>query len=478
MKKKSASQSAPARHSLGEGGFFNLRVLLGLFIVLAGVFLALAGFGVFPAPPASMAQARPTFTQFVNPLLIPPGFDCAQIRALGIDRQENLRAGAIMIFCGQAQGGSASPAAAFSQFARSLLPAPLAFGAADVDLVTGTETSPHVTQSETYSLANPDNPNQIVVTYNDSRGVFANPINISAASVSTDGGTTFVRLTAANGQSPFTNTLGDPVTLYNSPTGTWFATFLDIGCGGQGIGGYKSTTPWDPNSWTHFCIHTGFSDDRESGYSDNNSASPHFGNMYVSWNDFAVGGGALFVRVSTDNGLTWTPHQLTTGTPFIRDVQITGDLVTGDVYVAGMDEGGGGLAGPRSNLLFRSTDGGNPWTNTYTGPTFSGPGTGLCDSNSYFATMFGTYWRHMGWGEPAAFNHVVSYVYAQHGAGADPGDVFYIRSTDSGVTFSTPLKLNIDTTTRPQWQPNLSVSPAGTLFAMWYDARETGSCGA
>jgi len=62
MKKKSASQSAPARHSLGEGGFFNLRVLLGLFIVLAGVFLALAGFGVFPAPPASIAQARPTLT--------------------------------------------------------------------------------------------------------------------------------------------------------------------------------------------------------------------------------------------------------------------------------------------------------------------------------------------------------------------------------------------------------------------------------
>ena len=37
MKKKSASQSA----------FFNLRVLIGLFIVLAGVFLALVGFGAF-----------------------------------------------------------------------------------------------------------------------------------------------------------------------------------------------------------------------------------------------------------------------------------------------------------------------------------------------------------------------------------------------------------------------------------------------
>src|SRR5260370_26118284 len=88
----------------------------------------------------------------------------------------------------------------------------------------------------------------------------------------------------------------------------------------------------------------------------------------------------------------------------------------------------------------------------------------------------GGYWRSEGWGQPAAFNHVVSLVYAQHGSGSDPGDVYYIRSTDSGVTFSAPFKLNTDTTTRIQWQPNLSVSPAGTLFATWYDARESTTC--
>src|SRR5436190_7598557 len=88
----------------------------------------------------------------------------------------------------------------------------------------------------------------------------------------------------------------------------------------------------------------------------------------------------------------------------------------------------------------------------------------------------GGYWRHEGWSEPAAFNNVVHLVYAQHGAGSDPGDVFYIRSTDGGGTFGSPLMLNTDGGTRPQWQPNLSVSPAGTLFATWYDARESASC--
>jgi len=380
-----------------------------------------------------------------------------------------------MIACGEAQGGSAST---FSELIQQVLAAtPLAYGGTDLDLITGVETSPNITQSETFSWTNPDNPNQIVVAYNDSRGRNQNPINISGASVSTDGGTTFTRLTRATGQSPFSGTLGDPVALFNKPSQTWFAIYLDTGCSAQGIGGYKSTNPSDPNSWTHFCVHSGTSDDRESGWADNNTSSAHFGNMYVSYNDFAIGGGALFVRVSTDNGLTWTPHQLTTGTPFIRDVQITGDLATGDVYVAGMNEGGGGTAGPRSNKIYRSTDGGTTWTNTFTGANFTGPSDNTtCTSNSYFATMFSGYWRHMGWGEPAALNHVVHYVYAQHGTGSDPGDIFYIRSTDSGVTFSAPLKLNTDSTTRPQWQPNVSVSSGGTVFAMWYDARESSSC--
>src|SRR6266567_4723230 len=464
MKKKSTSESA----------FFNLRVLIGMFVLLAGVFLALLGFGTFSA----QAQQNYTTTNSIDPL-VPAGFDCSKIHELGIDKQENLRAGAIMIFCGEAPGGSASPLGKFFYAIQRLL-SPLAYGTTDVDLVTGAEIYPNITQSETFTAGNPDNPNQIVVAYNDSRGRYASPINISGASVSTDGGATFTRLTNGSGQSPFSNTVGDPVILYNRPTGTWYTIWLDGGCGGQGLGGYKTTTPSNANSWTHYCIHSNNNDDRESGWADNNPSSPFYGRMYTSWNDFNVGGGALFVRYTTDNGLTWTnARQIATGTPFIRDVQITGDLATGAVYVAGMNEGGGGFPHNDSNLIFRSTDGGNSWTNTYTGTTFPGPGV---TAVGYFACMFtdgGGYWRHEGWGEPGAYNGVVHYVYAQHGAGSDAGDVYYIRSTDSGVTFSPPLQLNTDIDhTKAQWQPNLSVSPTGTLLATWYDEtpRVAASC--
>ena len=95
-----------------------------------------------------------------------------------------------------------------------------------------------------------------------------------------------------------------------------------------------------------------------------------------------------------------------------------------------------------------------------------------------YNTAHGGYWRYQSWGEPAALNGIVHYVYASRDTGnGDPGNVFYIRSTDGGLTFSAPLMLNTDgDPTKAQWQPNLSVSDSGTLLAVWYDERNGGDC--
>src|SRR5438105_13348476 len=130
-----------------QSAFFSLRVLIGLFIALAGVFLALAGLGAFSAIAASTAQGQQNhkiITDSKDPL-VPNGFDCSKIHELGIDKQENFRAGAILSACGQAQGGSASHGGFLSQAIQKLplprgikkLLLPLAYGATDVDLVTG-----------------------------------------------------------------------------------------------------------------------------------------------------------------------------------------------------------------------------------------------------------------------------------------------------------------------------------------------------
>src|SRR5205823_1280193 len=135
MKKNSASQSA----------FFNLRVSIGVFVVLAGVFLALAGSGALSATAQSIIQGTQKgkiITSSSDPL-IPVGFDCSTIHEKGIDKQENFRAGAIMIACGQTPGGSTSAISTLGPVGRFMqkLFAPLTNGANDIDLITGPETS-------------------------------------------------------------------------------------------------------------------------------------------------------------------------------------------------------------------------------------------------------------------------------------------------------------------------------------------------
>src|SRR5258705_13905764 len=101
MKKKSASRSA----------FFNLRVLIGLFVVLAGVFLALASLGTFSVIAANSPRAQKHPQQklkIINPPTLPPAFDCATMHEKAIDKMCRSHSSLIMIACGESTGGSAS----------------------------------------------------------------------------------------------------------------------------------------------------------------------------------------------------------------------------------------------------------------------------------------------------------------------------------------------------------------------------------
>jgi hypothetical protein len=141
-------------------------------VVVAGIFLALAGLGTFSVFTAIMAQAQQKNKIISNSKdpLVPNEFDCSKIHELGIDKQMNFRAGAILIACGQAQGDRtsgirrASPLTTLTQLVKKLF-LPLTYGGTDVDLITGTETFPNINQSTTFSWGNPDNPDQIVVAY-------------------------------------------------------------------------------------------------------------------------------------------------------------------------------------------------------------------------------------------------------------------------------------------------------------------------
>ena len=387
------------------------------------------------------------------------GVDCAQITSQKIMMQDNMRAGRVLIECGVVQGGR--PAAAGEQ-----PPAPPNILVSN----RACTNNANCTKSENMVWGNGST---IVVNYNDH-----NVNQYSGTSVSTDGGATFTQILPPPCASGHGTNFGDPIVVFNAKLNKWFAGDLATNCGGQGIGLWTSN---DGVTWTvGSCAHSGGADDRESMWVDNEPTSGTYGRMYVSWNDFTVGVGATSVTHS-DNGTTWTtPVRIANGSTFIRDVQITGspagaprfEGANSTVFVAAMDEGGGGCA-TRQNLMYKSLDGGVTWTSATLGPRFKPVCDGLCD-NPYFAKI-NPIVRHMGWGEPAVGpSGVVHYAYAGLGTAGDPGDVFYVRSADNGVTWSAPKKLSAtaDAPFKSQYMPSLSADANGKVTASWYDRRK------
>ncbi|HXM61117.1 MAG TPA: hypothetical protein VN950_09675 [Terriglobales bacterium] len=400
------------------------------------------------------------------------GVDCSQINVPSLLMQDNMRAGRILIECGIVRGGSPSLAVA----GKSPVPP-------NIRVSNGSDcnSSEDVCGSESMVAASTaDGGKTIVVNYNANYDAAA---DYSGTSYSTDGGVTFKEIQPAPFGTAHGFNAGDPLVVFNSKSGEFFAGDLVGSCGGQGIGLWTSK---NGKTWTvGACAHNGSFDDRPSMWSDNEPTSGTYGRMYVSYNDYTTTcglGGCLFVTYS-DDGASWsTPKQLNTGT-FFRNVQITGSprgakLVgkNSTVFIASMDEGGGGDA-TRQNLMFRSTNGGKTWTQVILGPRFNPVGDQSCGGYFYQVNPI---IRHMGWGEPAVGpDGVVHYDYAAAGTKGDHGDIFYQRSTDNGKTWSKPIKLNTDkdAPNKTQWMPSLSATSDGTVTASWYDRRKaTSAC--
>jgi hypothetical protein len=400
------------------------------------------------------------------------GVDCSQINVPSLMMQDNMRAGRILIECGIMQGGQPAAGSATHK--------PAAPPNIRVSNASGCNSSGDLCGSESMVAASTADKGQTVVVNYNANGSF-NGGNYGAQSYSTDGGKTFTEIFPFEDNSHGTN-YGDPIVVFNSKLGEFFGGDLVTGCGGFGIGLWTSK---DGKNWkVGACAHNGASDDRESMWADNEPTSGTYGRMFISYNDYTTScgaGGCLFVTYS-DDGKSWsTPKQLNTST-FFRDVQVTGSprgskLIgkNSTVFIASMDEGGGGSA-TRQNLMFRSTNGGKTWTQVTMGPRYNPVGDQSC---GYFYQV-NPIIRHMGWGEPAVGpNGMVHYVYSGAGTNGDHGDIFYQRSTDNGKTWSKAIKLNTDkdAPNKTQWMPSLSATSDGDVTASWYDRRKaTSAC--
>jgi hypothetical protein len=168
--------------------------------------LSLAVSAIIAAMLVAHAQAPTAQAQLPKTFM---GRDCARVAALGKRHPLNLGFGRVRIGCGLTAGGSATS----QQASAAPPPSP-----GNIDVITGTETYPHVTQSESMIATNGS---IVVVNYNDSQ----NDANdqYSGVSVSTNGGATFTRLLPAPFATGHGDNFGDPLVVYNAKLGKFFA---------------------------------------------------------------------------------------------------------------------------------------------------------------------------------------------------------------------------------------------------------------
>lgn len=197
------------------------------------------------------------------------------------------------------------------------------------------------------------------------------------------------------------------------------------------------------------------------------SGSTGDGNLYQSWN---IAGNSYFPNIfnrSTSGGLTWSNPSLIPDWPVFGTLDVTSD---GVLYVCG-------TPGQDFNRISisRSTDA----RFGVASPTFQTVDVNLAGDVSLFGGpnpggLLGQIWvaadRSNG---PTEGN--VYMLASLDPNGPDPMDVHFIRSTDAGLTWSNPIRINDDPTgaNRWQWFGTMSVGPNGRIDVVWNDTRSS-----
>jgi hypothetical protein len=258
--------------------------------------------------------------------------------------------------------------------------------------------------------------------------------------------------------------IGDPVMTYDSIGNIYYAQLYQIGSL-YGIWVAKSTDKGltfsaPVSAWSST---VGLSD-KEWLVADQTSG-PYSNNLYLGWRQFGSSG--MRVVRSTNGGVTWSsPVSLSGDQGAYVCVGANGSIQGGNVYF--------GCISGSSIRVYTSSDGGVSFSAGVSAVTgISGPGT-VCAGRYTMKNCIRTdYMPRM-----AADNSYTSsrgnvyVVYAANPPGADLADVYLARSTNSGATWSAPLKINDDATTTDQWMPAITVDKiTGKVFVLWYDSR-------
>ena len=204
----------------------------------------------------------------------------------------------------------------------------------------------------------------------------------------------------------------------------------------------------------------GHGGDKEWFTIDKTNGTGH-GFQYQFWTGFFACDTGEFTR-STDGGITWMtpiniPNSAQTGA---LDVDTNGNLFIGGSI-------GGGFSCLRSSNAQIGTQ--TPTFDRITTVNLGGSlvqgginGIGLCGQTFVAVDRSGS-----------ASNNNVYMLASVEPSGRSTTDVMFARSTDSGVTFSAPHRINDDPNFQSKWHwlGTISVAPNARIDVVWYDTR-------
>jgi len=212
--------------------------------------------------------------------------------------------------------------------------------------------------------------------------------------------------------------------------------------------------------------------DRDQMVSDNFQGSPFYNRLYITWiKDRGWNSPSpwsdIYVAYSTDGGGTWsTPQRINAWANNMGNMPVPAVANDGTLYVIWMDynvkTGGSGTI-----YLDKSTDGGVTFGTEKAIATIPLPPINLnagTDVRAKGATVIKV--------NPTNPNDLyIVYASDPDGSGADEADIFLIRSTDGGLNWGVPVRVNDDATTGAQVMPWMYIKPNGTIDLVWYDRR-------
>ncbi len=298
----------------------------------------------------------------------------------------------------------------------------------------------------------PTNPDRIVIGWRQFDTVTSN-FRQAGYGYSTDGGITWTfpgSLDPGNFRSdPVLDFDSDGSFYYNSLQGTFECDVFAIRDGGVV---WETPVPagGGDKQWMRV--------DRTDGQGQNN--------IYAHWNQSFTTCEGAFIR-TTDNSLSYDDCSDVPEDPFWGTLAVNAE---GVLYLTGIN--GANFVVYRS-LNAQNTDEAIVWENGVTVDL-----DGILDAGVPVnpVGLLGQAWIDVDISNGAGAGNVYLAASVNRFSNSDPGDFMFARSTDGGLTFEDPIRINTDeSTTAFQWLGTMSVAPNGRIDAVWLDSRDAPS---